>query len=123
MGLEITEKYEASEDLQSYQYYIVVSSSTSTTKRTMARAATAGEPATGVLITKPDSGESGTTVELGITKCRAGGTIAGGGFFTTTASGTATATASGDYTLGRAITSAASGNIFDAMILHSGYVS
>lgn len=121
--MKFTEKYEAGEDLQTYQYYLVVSSSTSVTKRTMGRAATAGEPTAGVVITKPDSGESGTIVALGHTKVRAGGTITGGGFFTTTASATATTTASGDYTLGLAITSAASGNLFDAIILHSGYVS
>lgn len=123
MGLEFNEKFTANEDLSSYQYYIVVNSSASTTDRRIARAATAGEPTCGILITKPESLESGTVTMYGPAKVRAGGTIVGGGDFTTTASGTATATASGDYTLGRAITSAASGNIFDAVILHQGYVS
>jgi hypothetical protein len=123
MGLEFNEKFSAYEDLSSYQYYVVVNSSTSTTDRGIARSATAGEPTCGVVITKTASLESASVTMFGPAKVRAGGTIVGGGDFTTTASGTATATASGDYTLGRAVTSAASGNIFDAIILHQGYVS
>lgn len=119
--MKFTEKFEASEDLQSYQYYLVVSSSTSVTKRTMARAATASIETTGVMITKPDSGESGTVVMLGHTKVRAGGTITGGGLFSTTASATATAVTSGAWISGKAITSAASGNLFDAFIFQGGY--
>ena len=81
----------------------------------------AGAGVLGVLDNKPKSGENATVVVAGLTRCFAGATITAGSFITVTASGTATAVASGQYMLGKAITGCASGSNFQLLIQHNGY--
>lgn len=116
MSVNGDEPWSASEDLSTHRYKIMVNSIS-----TVARADTQGEATIGVLQGKPKSGEDAAVTVIGPTKIVAGGTIVGGGDFTVTASATAMAVASGDYTLGRAFTSAASGNIFDGYVTHAGF--
>lgn len=107
----------ANADLSTYQYHIVVNSA----GPRVGRSATAGEPVIGVLQNKPQSGEHATITCLGFSKVKAGGTITAGGDFSATASATAVAASSGEYILGRALTSVASGGVFEAIITHAGY--
>lgn len=77
----------------------------------------------GVIQNEPRSGEAATIAIGGVSRVFAGGTIALGNYFTSTASGTAVAITSGSNAriVGRAIEAAASGSIFPA-VLFQGYV-
>lgn len=111
------ETFVANNDLDDYQYHILVNS----TGNLVDRAVSAGALCCGVLQNKPKSGEHATVRMLGRSRIKAGGTITAGNAFTTTASATATAAGSGQYILGIAITGVASGGIFQGLITHAGY--
>lgn len=111
------ETFVANEDLSTHQYKFMVNSEA----QLVARAATAGEAAIGILQTKPTSGKTASVAVLGKTRCFAGGTITAGANVTATASATATAVASGDYILGNALTGVASGGLFMLEITHGGW--
>ena len=113
------ETFVANVDLSGPKYRFVVNSS----NQLIGLATTAGGPVTGVLQTKPNSGQVGTVKMAGKTKMFAGGAITGGGQVTGTASGTATAVASGDYAVGIALESVSSGSQFDMFITHAGYTN
>lgn len=113
----VNQTFIANVDLSTYQYHIMVNSAGPRVER----GATLGEAVLGVLQNKPQSGEHATVTCLGYSKVKAGGTIAAGGDFSVTASGTAVAVASGYYILGRALTSVASGGFFEGIITHAGY--
>ncbi len=117
MSVNGNEPFTANADLSTHQYKIMVNSANGSCDR----AATAGEATFGILQNKPESGEDATVRWAGPSKMVAGGTITGGGDVTTTASATATAVTSGDFVIARAITSAASGNIFDAVVNATGF--
>lgn len=70
-----------------------------------------GQEATGVLVSKPASGEHGTIAIHGIVKARAGGAVAANNTITTATSGYITVTASGDYINGRALEAITSGSL------------
>ena len=107
----------ADNDLDSYQYHIMVNSG----GLQVDRVATANVLSVGVLQNKPKADENATVCVAGVCRIRAGGTIVGGNEFTVTASATATAAGSGAYILGLALTSVASGGNFQGIITHSGY--
>ena len=119
MGIRFDETFVADNDLDSYQYHIVVNSKTNLVDRV----ATSGLGCIGVLQNKPKSGEHADVTLVGRCRVIAGGTIAGGGEFMSTASGTATDATSGGYILGTALTSVASGGIFTGLLSHAGYKS
>ena len=70
-----------------------------------------GQEATGVLMSKPKSGEHGTLALHGIVKARAGGTIAANNTITTATSGYITVTASDSFINGRALEAITSGSL------------
>ena len=107
----------AREDLSDAQYKILNVHDANGVKLRVA----AGAGVLGVLDNKPKSGENATVVVAGLTRCFAGATITAGSFITVTASGNATAVASGQYMLGKAITGCASGSNFQLLIQHNGY--
>lgn len=113
------ETFVANEDLRTHRYTIMVNSGS----KLVARVGTAGVFGVGILETEPNSGQNASVVVRGTVKMFAGGTIVGGNEITTTASGTATAAASGDYIIGAALTGVASGGLFDGVVLHAGYKS
>jgi len=115
--MRMDESFVANENLESYQYALVVNSASNL----VGRSGTAGEMCLGVLQNKPQSGENATIVMMGRCRIKAGGTIAAGNEITATASGTAAAVASGQYILGLAITGVASGGNFTGLINHAGY--
>ena len=96
----------------------------------------AGEAAIGILQNKPGAGQAATVRVGGASKAKAGGTIAAGADVAANSSGaivvatagrtnTSDADAAADpligsYTLGAALSGAASGDIFDILILHRG---
>ena len=116
MADRVDQTYVAAEDLSTHQYKIVVNSTGG-----VGRVGTAGARCAGVVQNKPKINEAADVTMLGYARCFAGGTIALGDDISSTASGTATAAASGDYIIGQAITAVASGGIFDAMVVHVGY--
>jgi len=113
------ETFVANTDLSGKQWGFVVNSAS----QKLGLAVTAGGQITGVLQTKPTSGQTASVLMTGKSRMFAGGTITGGGELTGTASGTATAAASGDYIIGTALESVASGSIFEGFITHAGYKS
>jgi hypothetical protein len=73
--------------------------------------------ALGVLVTKPKSGEHGGAAISGVVKCWAGGAITAGASITVTTSGWMTTVASGaGIPVGKALATAASGDLFPAMV-------
>tara|TARA_A100001201_G_scaffold109797_1_gene93852 strand:- start:556 stop:915 length:360 start_codon:yes stop_codon:yes gene_type:complete len=117
MSTKFYETMVAREDLSDAQYKILNVHDANGVKLRVA----AGAGVLGVLDNKPQDGENATVVTMGRTKCFAGATITAGSFITVTASGTATAVASGQYILGKALTGCASGSTFELSIQHNGY--
>lgn len=109
----------ANEDLSTHQFKVMVNSA----GQLVGRVGTAGAFGIGILQTKPNSGRTASVKVLGKTPMQAGGTIVAGANLTTTASGTVTTAASGDYILGNAFESVASGSQFDGFITHAGFQS
>ena len=107
----------AANDLSDYQYHLMVNSAGGYG----GRVGVSGARVLGVLITKPESGEHCAIKYAGVTKCKAGATVTAGEDLMSTASATATAVLSGFYAIGTALTSAASGGLFDLLITHAGY--
>ena len=115
------ETFKANADLSSNQYKFMVSSGSDSR---VDIAGTAGEKCVGVLQNKPAAAGRAAAVRVrGRSRIRSGGTIVGGGGFQTDASGTAIATTSGSQEIGQAITSVASGGIFEGEITQPGIVS
>lgn len=115
------ETFKANADHTSNQYKFMVNSGSDSR---VDLAGTAGEKVIGVLQNKPGAAGRAASVRVrGKSRIRAGGTIVGGGGFQTDASGTAIATTSGSQEVGTAITSVASGGIFEGEINQPGIVS
>jgi len=95
--------FEAAEDLSSLEYQIVTIADD--------KIANDGQEATGVLVSKPKSGEHGSIMFMGIGKARAGGAIAKNGVFKTVTSGYISAATSGGWVNGRALEAITSGSI------------
>ena len=112
----IDETLVANTDLSGSQYSIVVNSAGN-----LMGLSGAGAAAAGILLDKPQAAEHGTIRILGRSRVRAGDTIAAGGLFASDATGGAVAVTSGAYALGLALTSVASGGIFNGLINHAGY--
>lgn len=109
--LEITRA--AGADLSAKRYYIVKLD----TAGAIVLAAAATQNIVGVLQNKPQSGEAGIYRFGGTTKVIAGGTIAIGDWVTSDSAGKAVATTTdGDITIGRALESAVSGDIFEVQM-------
>lgn len=71
----------------------------------------------GILRMKASSGQQASVVYEGITKAMAGATVTTLGFpLTVTASGWLIACASGNYSVGRALTAAASGDLIPVLV-------
>lgn len=113
------EVFVANEDLTIHQYKVMVNSA----NQLVGRLFTAGGKGIGILQTKPNSGRTASVKVMGKTPMFAGGTIVGGASLTSTLSGTVTTAASGDYILGEALESVASGSQFDGWITHAGFQS
>lgn len=111
------ETFVANADMDTHRYTLVVNSAGLLVDRQF----TGGGKVCGVLQNKPKSGEAATVRRHGMSRVRAGGTIVGGGEFTSTISGTAVAVGSGDFVVGDAVTGVASGGFFDAYITLSGW--
>lgn len=107
----------ANNDLDGYQYHIMVNSVGPICDRNYV----AGGISAGILQNKPKSGEHAAVRMFGKSRIKAGGTIVGGEEFTATVSATATAIASGDFGIGLAITGVASGGIFEGLIHLGGW--
>jgi hypothetical protein len=111
----------AGADLRTHQFKLVEIN----TSGQIVLAATAGQRCLGVLQNEPNTGEPADVAVAGISKCVAGGTIDEGDLITpqvTTASGLATSTAANNV-IGRAVTPAASGQLFSLLIRFEGQVS
>jgi len=108
----------ASEDLSTAQYKIV---NVSSGENMIALRVAAGAGVLGVLNNKPQSGENATVTVGGLTRCFAGATVGAGNWISVTASGTGIAATSGQYILGKSITSVASGGYFQLLVQHNGY--
>lgn len=80
-----------------------------------------GKEATGVLLTKPASGEHATMAVSGIVKVRAGLGISKGDRIGVVTSGYFTAAASGDYCNGQALEAITSGSLGKALVQFPGY--
>lgn len=101
----------AAADLSAKQYFFV---KTDTTGK--AALAGAGDNADGVLQNKPTSGQSATiSGSASITKITAGGSVTAGDAIASDASGKGVTASSGNYILGKALTSASSGNVFSML--------
>jgi hypothetical protein len=110
------ETFIAAADISAKQFHIVEL----TSAQTVNAAANATDGGIGVLQNKPEASEAATVRLLGISKVRAGGTVSAGDYFKQSSGGYATVPVSGDALpfqfIGRAITAAASGAYFTAMI-------
>jgi hypothetical protein len=80
-----------------------------------------GQEATGILYDKPQNGQNGSMIILGIGKGRAGGALTAGQRVTVSTSGYFTAAASGDYHCGRAFEAITSGSLGPIFIHGAGY--
>lgn len=96
--------FDAKEDLDSNQYFAVACND--------GKVANNGEEASGILITKPKSGEAGGVAYMGEIPFQAGGTVAAGAAITVSTSGYCTVAGSGDHIIGKCgQTAATSGSI------------
>ncbi len=102
-NFEFNLTFKAAEDLSARQYQVVTIADN--------KVANNGQEATGILTSKPKSGEHGTIMLFGIGKARAGGAISANNTITTATSGFITVTASGDYINGRALEAITSGSV------------
>jgi hypothetical protein len=80
-----------------------------------------GQEATGILYDKPQNGQNGSMIIMGVGKGRAGGTLTKGGRVTVQESGYFTAAASGDYHCGRAFEAITSGSLGPIFFHGAGY--
>lgn len=80
-----------------------------------------GKEATGVLLTKPKSGEHGSMAVAGVVKVRAGGALAAGGRMAAVTSGYFVAAESGYYCNGIALEAITSGSLGKALVQFPGY--
>lgn len=103
----------AGADLSAKQYHFVKLSAADTVTQ-----ATAVEAALyGVLENNPTSGRAAAVTVFGQTKITAGGSVTVNALITTNASGRATAAASGDFAMGRALEAATNdGDVISCMI-------
>lgn len=106
---------EAAADLSAKQYYAVKVD-------TDGKAALAGngENAVGILQDEPASGAFGCVQTSGVSQAIAGDTINEGDRIGTDANGKCVPAATGDYIIGRALTSAASGEYFSLLVNSAG---
>lgn len=100
-----------------FQYHLMVSSTPNLAERNFL----AGGIVAGILQNKPIGARFGTIRMLGKSRVFAGGTIVAGQDITSTLSATGVAVDSGDYVLGQAITSVASGGLFEMLVNHAGW--
>jgi len=112
-GSNITVTFQAAEDMSTLQYQAVAIADK--------KVANDGKEATGILNSKPASGEHGTLIIFGKCKGRAGGTLAVGGRFTVSTSGYLTAAASGDHHAGLALEAITSGSVGSVLWQGAGY--
>jgi len=70
----------------------------------------------GILINKPNSGESGASVIEGMVEARAGGAVVGGRYVTIT-NGWFTAAVSGGRAVGKSFSTVASGGVFTCKLM------
>ena len=81
--------------------------------------ASQGADAVGVLVNNPDAaGKAGTVAVAGITKVKAGATIAAGNKLTTGADGRAEVAATGDFVIGWSVSGGADGEIISMLFTH-----
>ena len=99
----LTEPFRAAEELSARQYQVVTIADD--------KIANNGQEASGVLLTKPKSGEDGSILLFGVGKVREGLAVTKNATITTVTSGYITVTASGDYINGRALEAITSGSI------------
>jgi hypothetical protein len=83
----------------------------------------AGGPCVGVLQNKPAAGEVGAVAVGGVAKVLAGGVITRGANVQSNASGVAIAAASGDFSQGTALATAASGDIIPVLLRSNAQVN
>ncbi len=106
-------------DLSAKQYHVAMLASTAR----QVKASTGGTAANiGILQNDPTAGEPASVVGAGMTKAYAGGNIAAGALVTanTTAQCVATTTAN-DKVVGKAITGASAGQLFELFVTPSNY--
>lgn len=102
-------------DLSLKQFYIVAVDTANDSSVILAAAAT--DPIVGVLQNKPKAAQAAIYRFIGTSKVIAGGTITRGDFVTSDANGKAvTTTSSSNATLGIALMSAVSGDIFEVQL-------
>lgn len=101
-------------DMSAAQYRCVIAQSG--TSNTMQIASAAADPVIGIVQTKPQSGEAGRVRVNGISKVVAGGTVETGDALETNATGFAILALNSGRAFGRALSDAASGGIFTAVI-------
>jgi len=76
----------------------------------------------GVLQNNPGNGQTGTIRITGVTKAKAGGTVAAGDRVTTDANGAFITATTGKQVCGIALTGAASGDVFTVLLSERGVV-
>lgn len=74
----------------------------------------------GVIQNNPASGQAATVRIAGVTKAKAGGTVAAGDRVTTDANGAFVAATTGKQVMGVALTGAASGDVFTVLLSERG---
>jgi hypothetical protein len=85
------------------------------------KVANSGDEAVGILASKPESGEHGSIIIMGIGKGRAGAALTKGQRLTVSTSGYFTAAASGDYHAARAMEAITSGSLGAVFIHGTGF--
>ncbi len=117
MGQFRDETFISVTSLNIYQYHLMVNSTPNLIERNFV----AGGRITGTLQNKVGNAQHASIRMAGKSRVFAGGTITAGDEFTSSASATAVAVASGDFVGGQAITSVASGGIFEAEMTMAGW--
>lgn len=102
-GPQITDTFEALEDLNTHQYFAVALDD--------GKIANSGEEAKGILLNNPKSNEFGTAVTKGVSKFKAGKALTKGDKLTVTTSGWFTTGDSGYYIVGECRNTVTSGSI------------
>jgi hypothetical protein len=102
---------EANGDQSANQYKFMLLGATGIALNTVA-----GGPCIGVLQNKPEAGQIGAVAVAGVAMVEAGGVITRGVGVQSNASGVAIAASTGDYNLGTALATAASGDIIPVLL-------
>lgn len=107
--------FKSTNDLSTKQYYIVKVDTSNAQSVVLAAAGT--DPIVGVLQNKPAAGKMANVQILGTAKVIAGGSVTRGDLVTSDSNGKAvTTTTNKDVILGRALDTAASGDVFEVQL-------